>query len=375
MTRVAVAAVLLLCAVGQGLRVPPAPSLQDSGKRCNGCTCTRGRKGPCANAASNKPRVVVVTHAAGRMGMLLTALLHEGASKEDLTVRAVVRTDAEATKLRCELFGMRLVNGSMVVNPEADSDENAWLKPVVVGAGAGEEALRPLFDGATEAVLCSAAHTELVSDARNVVREYMVSVPEAEAEAQSSRLLAEIKACAASKTLEHVVLRSTMGVTCAARCDADACDIDESWAVERMGGGRAMAAAMEHEAAMKRTKVPHTIVRLGALTDGAGNVPLAFGADDSLLLQSAGGSSPPYLSRTDAARVAVDVLRKAKEYSSLNGATLECAWGYKWGRGSAGTDEAMQAVARQDIVVEALCAANAKTAAAATAAAQRPAVA
>ena len=113
MTRVAVA-VLLLCAVGLGLRVPPAPRVQDSGKRCNGCTCTRGRKGPCANAASNKPRVVVVTHAAGRMGMLLTALLREGASKEDLTVRAVVRTDAEATRLRCELFGMRLVNGSVV---------------------------------------------------------------------------------------------------------------------------------------------------------------------------------------------------------------------------------------------------------------------
>ena len=55
------------------------------------------------------------------------------------------------------------------------------------------------------------------------------------------------------------------------------------------------------EGELAASGLPYTVLRLGALTDDAGMVPLAFGANDDLLLQSietTGKDQPPMLSRT-----------------------------------------------------------------------------
>eukprot|EP00966_Prymnesium_polylepis_P319021 7368397-Prymnesium_polylepis.1 len=81
-------------------------------------------------------------------------------------------------------------------------------------------------------------------------------MPKAESAAQAARLQRTIRACAAS-SVEHVVLRSSMGVACAARCaDDDAlpdvaaeagCDVDSARAIERMGGDAYLATAGQSE--------------------------------------------------------------------------------------------------------------------------------
>ncbi len=329
----------LLLGEAAALRVPATVGKT----KCDGCS-GRCAKGAAMATSTRPPEVVVVTHAAGRMGTLASALIREehDANDEPVIVRALVRSDSEATKLRCELLGMRILNGTAL---PARGDP-PWLQPLVVGDD-DEEALRSAFDGATAALFCSAAHTGVAVDASG---EHTVSVPAEERARQSSRLLSEIGACAASKTVRAAVLRSTLGVSCLARCAEEAADADAAWAVARMGGAEALAAADVHEATLRASGVPSTIVRLGALTDDAGGIPLAFGADDDLLLQAAGGATPPYLSRADAARVAVRALRD----EALRGRTLECAWGWRWGRSSVGSDEARVATARQDLVADAL---------------------
>merc|ERR1712238_368311 len=52
-------------------------------------------------------------------------------------------------------------------------------------------------------------------------------------------------------------------------------------------------------------KCKYTILRLGALTDDAGMVPLVFGKDDSTT-----NNRPPILSRADAARISTFLVRK-----------------------------------------------------------------
>ena len=158
-------------------------------------------------------KVVVVTHAGGRMGTQLVAQLREEFG-ESVTVRAIVRSEEEATKLLCDLYGVKLKSGKMEpLVPKCGS----WVTPFVVDANCPDEALEVAFAGATSAVLCDALHTELVTDGDSQARS--VRVPEGSE--QSKRLPRMLKACAASPSLSHVVLRSSMGIACAASCAAE----------------------------------------------------------------------------------------------------------------------------------------------------------
>lgn len=69
--------------------------------------------------------IVVITHAAGRMGKLLAAQIREDATLSSSTntccdfpkIRAVVRSNAEALSVKCDLGGMTLSNGQMTPIP------------------------------------------------------------------------------------------------------------------------------------------------------------------------------------------------------------------------------------------------------------------
>eukprot|EP00629_Pelagomonadales_sp_RCC1024_P015982 CAMPEP_0119290532 /NCGR_PEP_ID=MMETSP1329-20130426/40874_1 /TAXON_ID=114041 /ORGANISM="Genus nov. species nov., Strain RCC1024" /LENGTH=175 /DNA_ID=CAMNT_0007291353 /DNA_START=55 /DNA_END=579 /DNA_ORIENTATION=+ len=108
---------------------------------------------------------VVVTHAAGRMGTSLVAQLHESwtaeapawaAGREGLVVRAVVRTEEEASRLKIDLGGLRIRDGVAVPL----LDVSPWLDVRVVPDGGDDEAalLAEALAGAEAVVLCSAAH-------------------------------------------------------------------------------------------------------------------------------------------------------------------------------------------------------------------------
>ena len=126
-------ALLASCALGlqRGPRFAPA----------------RRRGGPrlgSAAARDGAPCVVVVTHAAGRMGTSLVAQLHESwelldpppwASAGDLVVRAVVRDDDEATRLKIDLGGLVLRDNKAV--PLLDT--STWLDVRVVPDGGENE--------------------------------------------------------------------------------------------------------------------------------------------------------------------------------------------------------------------------------------------
>jgi len=168
-------------------------------------------------------------------------------------------------------------------------------------------------------------------------------------------LLEEIDAASYSSSLEHVVLRSTMGLA-----------VSEAAAVYRMyskqtpvpvesildwealttamGGEQAISGARNAERAFRKMaevrkkknnnennnennekqqnikKCKYTILRLGALTDDAGMVPLVFGKNDSILIKTADDGTtnnrPPILSRSDAARVSTFLVRKNNDNDS-----------------------------------------------------------
>lgn len=306
-------------------------------------------------------QVVVVTHAGGRMGKLLVAQLREEFGTT-VAVRAIVRSEAESNKLLCDIYGVKLVSGKM--EPLVPSC-GSWVTPFVVDADCTDEDLLKPFTGATSAVLCDALHTELVAEGDT--KERSVRVPEGGEQAR--RLPRMLKACAASPSLAHVVLRSSMGVACAASCapfaDAESspreCDADAMRALERMGGAAILQAVRQSEEELAASGLPYTVLRLGALTDDAGMMPLAFGANDDLLLQSfelTEGDVPPMLSRADAARAAICVLQTG---APLHDATFECAWDYKWARSSVGTEEAVLRAARQDMRAGMLEAARGET--------------
>jgi hypothetical protein len=103
-------------------------------------------------------------------------------------------------------------------------------------------------------------------------------------------------------------------------------------------------------------------LRLGALVDCAGGVPLEFGHSDKMLLERVGGESqePPLISRNDAARLVVEIL--CTGLPKLAGATVDVAWDPKWGITSAGTEEAARGSARQDLVTAATAAVTATAA-------------
>ena len=99
--------------------------------------------------------------------------------------------------------------------------------------------------------------------------------------------------------------------------------------------------------------ITFTTLRLGALIDSAGGVPLAFGEGDSLLVESLSterGSEPPLISRNDAARLVVETL--CSGLPRLGGATVDAAWAHKWSLSSAGTEEAARTAARQDLITD-----------------------
>jgi len=303
------------------------------------------------------PNIVAVTHAAGRMGKTLALQIREdaqlnGVPLDDLPqIRAIVRSEAEALSVKCDLGGIRLVEGEVVPIPLD------WLETIVVedvSCEEGKKTLQEAFDGAVAAILCDASHNEMVwqeqqkeeDDGDDAVRVNenasemcSISVPAAESKDLSKRLLAEIESASSSTSLRHVVMRSSMGLSM---------DIS-SEAAQAMGGKAALEGPRRAEEALRSTTLDYTILRLGVLTDDAGMVPLIFGTDDSILekrMDSSNTRRPPILSRSDAARVSTFLLREA---SSFKGLTIDCSWHPKYGRSSVGSEEAINAAGRQDL--------------------------
>lgn len=299
------------------------------------------------------------------MGKLLASQIHEGASRyggkfddapsPPIKIRAVVRSEEEAKSVLCDLAGMVIVNGITSIK-SCD-----WLETIVIGDVSLEEnagLLEEAFDGATYAVLCDASHNELVRSSTD--GKWSMRVPAKENEDLSFRIMREIEAAAKCKSLEHVVLRSSMGLFLTdsdSKSDgAERTVLDE--AIQIMGGRRALLGPSRAEEALRASKLDYTILRLGALTDDAGMIPLIFGTEDALLLKRMEGTTtrrPPMLSRADAARVAAFVLREKKSFEKKR-LVVDCAWGPKWGRSSVGTEEAFSAASRQDLTGDILSA-------------------
>merc|ERR1719401_316941 len=289
--------------------------------------------------------VFVITHAAGRMGKLLALQIKEDAEIEGRqipTIRAVVRSEAEAMSVKCDLGGMSLAGGTATPNPLD------WLETVVVDADVGSAALGSAlvaaFEGATYACLCSEAHNEMVWDEDD--GGCAIRVPAAESRDLSARLLAEIDAAARSPTLRHTLLRSSMGLSGPA----------DSAGGRAMGGGAALDGPRAAEALAARALERFTVLRLGALTDDPGMVPLIFGQDESILrkrLDSGGGGAgrPPIISRADAARASAFLMKEPRSFDRM---VIDCAWHPKFGRSSVGTEEAKIMAARQDLKREIL---------------------
>ena len=169
----------------------------------------------------------------------------------------------------------------------------------------------------------------------------------------------QISAVANAPEMGHVLLRSSMGVG-ALRCASGegASDYTQQLAaaaVMRMGGGATIAAQADAEDALRarcvQRGVPFTVLRLGALVDSAGGIPLTFGSGDAQLLERCADGvalEPPLISRNDAARLVVEVVRQG--LPQLGNATVDAAWQDKWGMSSAGTEEASRCASRQDLV-------------------------
>lgn len=293
--------------------------------------------------------IVTVTHAAGRMGKVLALQIREdaqiaGVPAEELPrIRAVVRSEAEAASVACDLGGMTLIGG------EASPVKLDWLEIIIVEdieEERGREMLLAAFEGADGAILCDASHNEMVwsNDGTNGSGEEEVcsiSVPAAESKDLSKRLLAEIDAASSSSTLRHVVMRSSMGLSPGVSEEAAAA----------MGGEAALAGPRKAEKALRSSGINHTILRLGALTDDAGMIPLLFGMNDAILerrIDSTTTRRPPILSRSDAARVAIFLLKEAS--SMFRDLTVDCSWHPKYGRSSVGSEEAVNAACRQDLM-------------------------
>ena len=201
-----------------------------------------------------------------------------------------------------------------------------------------------------------------------------VRVPPVTGATASRRLGAEVAAVAAAGSMRHVVLRSSMGVgalrtiTGADKATGDEDVVDEeelqmaSVAITRMGGAATIAAQADAESAL-RTRCAQgsascTVLRLGALVDSAGGIPLSFGASDALLLERVAderAKEPPLISRNDAARLVAEIV--CAGLPSLADATVDAAWDVKWGMSSAGREETARTAARQKLVAEAAAAA------------------
>jgi len=291
---------------------------------------------------SSKNNVFVITHAAGRMGKLLALQMRENAQKTESElpcIRAIVRSDAEAMSVKCDLGGMTIKEGK-VAPIKLD-----WLETIVVEnihQTSDQAKLHAAFQGAKAAILCDASHNEMVWSRVNGDDVCSVVVPAADSKDLSDRLLVEIDAAACSSTLKHVVMRSSMGLALGEASEGGIA----------MGGKAALDGPRKAEKALKSSSLDYTILRLGALTDNAGMVPLVFGTDDSLLekrVDSTNTRRPPIISRADAARASIFLLN---ESTYFKGMTIDCSWHPTFGSSSVGTEEAMKAAARQDLKKE-----------------------
>jgi hypothetical protein len=362
-------------------------------------------------ASPPQNNVIAITHAAGRMGKVLALQLREdaalryqssraesddGDSDETMEahlpkIRAIVRSKKEAYSVQCDLGGMKMVSGCVAQPIPVD-----WLETVIIDSEteADERAskLRQAFEGCRAAILCDASHNELVWMEECDVDEdesetdytncgFSIVVPASESRDLSRRLLEEIDATSHSTTLEHVVLRSTMGLAVSRAAEANRLylqqnpsvpfegEIDWEALARAMGGEAALAGPRNAERAFARlaetcANRKHTILRLGALTDDAGMVPLVFGSNDSILVKTTDDGTknnrPPILSRADAARVSTVLVRPentATESAAANSSnllTVDCAWHPKYGRDSVGREETIAAAARQNLNVRAI---------------------
>jgi len=419
-------------------------------------------------------------------------------------IRAIVRNEQEAYSVRCDLGGMTMMSGATVGGSSiAKPIELEWLETVVVDAAIMDDneratLLRASFEGCRAAILCDASHNEIVwtdeeenctvvngdssaslssdsvpthdhTDDKEPTKVfpdsimnnyddcsggYSLIVPAQEkTEALSRGLLEEIDAASYSSSLEHVILRSTMGLAVSKAAAVYRMYVKQNSAVggipvdsvldwdalaTAMGGEAAISGARNAERAFRKMaaerknqydeqeqnkkdpdnenqrmkKCKYTILRLGALTDDAGMVPLVFGKNDSILIKTADDGTthnrPPILSRADAARISTFLVRKndvdendvdrrssnssdddnannddtntdddadsdsdsASVDSDLYGnnddarddnnlTTIDCAWHPKFGRDSVGREETISRAGRQDLkkeMVEALLA-------------------
>ena len=216
--------------------------------------------------------VVAVTHAAGRMGVSVTGQLRErwaqADNDEELRLRAVVKTDAQADRLKLDLCGAVLRNGQLI--PLLDLESDLGVEVVVVKDDVKEAAnLAAAFEGVDVAVLLSAAHadfgvsasasapqrggddasievvprTEFHARASDAYAAALaraakspgpksglnVRVPPLAGAAAARRLGAEVAAVASASNVRHVVLRSsyaqsrlgshaTLSCCCSYRC-------------------------------------------------------------------------------------------------------------------------------------------------------------
>ena len=95
--------------------------------------------------------VVTVTHAAGRMGVSVVGQLRESGQlsgeEEELGIRAVVRNEREASRLKLDLCGAVLRNGEL--RPLLDLKDDLGIDLFVVEDDAHEqEGLAAAFEGA-----------------------------------------------------------------------------------------------------------------------------------------------------------------------------------------------------------------------------------
>ena len=267
--------------------------------------------------------IVVVTHAGGRFSTSVIAQLREQPPPwaTNLRIRAVVRDDAEAARLSVDLAGVALRGGELTLLSPLDDVS------IVVSNATTD--IDYVFRGATAVVLCSAAHAELEAVGGTAKVRYSEEEDDA-----AARLAREIGACTSDM---QVCLRSSMGVS------TNTLD-----GVEAMGGGAMIHAKLQAERMLTAACPAATVVRLGALTDDAGNVPLSFGSEDSMLLDREGCKDPPLISRNDGARLVAEIVRRGSPL--LAGRVFDAAWSPKWGAGAAGSEEAAEEAAAQDLV-------------------------
>lgn len=255
------------------------------------------------------------------------------------------------------MAGMVTVNGVSTFREHDD-----WLEVVVVpDDDRRDRRMEAVLEGAAAAVLCDASHNELV---RSGVGRWSLRVP---AEDLTGRLLAEIRAARKSTALEHLVLRSSMGTRLLRERNPSRAVVE---AVDVMGGAAALRGPERAEAALLDDDEDGTswspdlsvaVLRLGALTDDAGPMPLVFGpGDDSILLERIEGDEdarrPPMISRADAARAAVAILkdhgRRRPTSPTHRRAIVDCAWAANLTPSSVGSEEALRAAHRQDVAKE-----------------------